>query len=281
MKFDPNILNVNPLFALNEYMPTYGDESFFAGNAEEYVLLFLSDRDALQAALPEPMFKVGEKPIVKVGFTWLNNSAELEGVGEYGISVVFASARFDGEKDHFEGDFALMMPETNNYAVVHGREMSGDAKFFVHMPRPYSTGSNGHMRCETRVWNYENNAAEWKTLYGVDFEPMKECDKAAKEEISKMVNSGHQFTWKVISSVEGGIEFAHAYRYNLTRKIEQCWQGKSGELYLGDIPNRSLVLERHVIDALKKLPVREVIGTLHWRGSLEAIYASNQGAKMK
>lgn len=176
MKFDPDKLNVNPLFALNDYTPEFGSESFFAGNAEEYVLQYLTDHDAIQAVLPEPMFKAGEKPIVKVGFTWLNNAAELNG-GEYGISAVFVAARFDGETDHIEGDFALMMPETNNYAVAHGREVSGDAKFFIHMPRPYSVG-NGHMRCETRVWNYEKNAEEWKNLYGVDFEPMKECDKA-------------------------------------------------------------------------------------------------------
>lgn len=280
MKFDSTALNVNPLFALNGYMPEFGGECFFAGNAEEYIFQFLTDRDAIQAALPEPMFKAGEKPIATVGFTWLDNSAELEG-GEYGISVLFVNARFDGEKDHIEGNFALMMPETSNYAVAHGREMSGDAKFLVHMPRPYSVGYNGHTRCETRAWNYEKGAAEWKTIYGVDFEPMKECDKATMEQIEKTINAGNQMCWKVVSSVDGGIEFTHAYYYNFTRKMKQCWQGKSGELYLGNIQNKSLLLERYVINAMKKIPVREVIGTLHWIGTLEAIYASNTGGRIK
>lgn len=110
---------------------------------------------------------------------------------------------------------------------------------------------------------------------------MKECDKAAKEKYEKILNKMILMTWKVIASVSGGCECSHAYHYGYTRTLKQCWEGKSGELYFGDITSKSLVMERYVIEGMKKLPVREVIGTLHWLGTLEAVYGVNVGGKIQ
>jgi hypothetical protein len=50
--------------------------------------------------------------------------------------------------------------------------------------------------------------------------------------------------------------------------MEYLWLGKDGELYFGNQTEKDIGDFKLVLDALKSLPVRKVVQTVHWRGSM-------------
>jgi acetoacetate decarboxylase len=267
MQIDTDKFNLQPLIGAADYFPEM-DENFdiVGGTTDEYAFQFLTDRDAIQELLPEPWFTPGTEPIVTVLHSWFEGNSVVEG-GDYAISGVFVSSRFDGEQDHVDGNYVLIMPENNNYCVHMGRDYSGTGKIFVDVPKP-SVAADGSVRCECRVWDYVHDPARWQTMYKVDFGSLGEADEATKNKWQDAINSAPILTIKYIAGAMGGCDVNYAYKYAFERQFEQCWVGTSAEFSLSDDLGKSHVLERRVIESLKRLPVREALGTVHWRAKL-------------
>ena len=96
---------------------------FIYPQTEVIVLQYLTDNDAINSLLPS-CFKNGDEPLVTVIFGYYNGLDFMAG-GGYNIAAVQVSARFDGNQDHLEGDYTLVMFENETWPIIGGREDLG------------------------------------------------------------------------------------------------------------------------------------------------------------
>jgi hypothetical protein len=230
---------------------------------------FLTDPEGIRELLPEP-FAPAEKPIVAVLHTWFENVDVMDG-GAYALSSVLVAARFDGDKDHSEGLFPLIMPENNNYPMLMGIVSPGTGKFFGEIQRPYQL-QNQHTVCQVRSWGYDHESSgSWQPFYGVDYAPMKKCDEAGFKKWQKAISPLTLFNLKVIPGYvgsKGPFDAFYPNQYGFQRDFLECWEGTSAEFRINEKLDESLTMERRIIAGLKKLPVREVLGTCHWHANV-------------
>jgi acetoacetate decarboxylase len=80
-------------------------------HTEVIALQYLSDAAAIQALLPG-CYRPGKQRQVMVLFGY-NNGLDFMAGGGYRPAAVQESARFDGSRDHVEGDYILVMFENH------------------------------------------------------------------------------------------------------------------------------------------------------------------------
>jgi acetoacetate decarboxylase len=223
---------------------------------EVLALQYHTDFDAIWALLPE-CYRPDKEPTVTVIFSSYNGLEFMAG-GGYRIATVQVAARFDGEHDHVEGDYILVMFEDQTWPIIGGREDLGVPKLYSDIS-PVKTWPNGHLRCEASLWGH--------LLFGLDLAPLKKQNAVARLVASKMLNSRPWLAYKYIPSLDGPPDADYPTTSKNDTKIEQLWLGQSGEVYFGDVAVEDVGHTKLVIDALKTLPVRKLTQTLRLRGS--------------
>jgi acetoacetate decarboxylase len=82
-----------------------------------------TDTDAIQALLPD-CYQPTENPLVTAMFGYYDGVDFMAGRG-YRIASFMVAARFDGEKDHIEGDYVLVMYEDDAFPIMTGHALQG------------------------------------------------------------------------------------------------------------------------------------------------------------
>ena len=108
---------------------------------------FLSERNQLEALLPEGFELVGE-PVVTVAQTHMTEIDWLAGRG-YNVLGVTVQARFNGARDQATGPFLLVLWENLTDPILTGREQLGFSKIYCELPEPVIHG--GETQC-TASW---------------------------------------------------------------------------------------------------------------------------------
>ena len=256
MKIAPNKVYMMPLI-MGPIAPEREKRVGIVYREVQYVgLQYQTDPDAIRAVLPE-CYRPAEKPIVAVVFCYNDGVDFLAGRG-YRIAMVSVGARFDGEQDHVEGDYALVMYEDDAIAVILGREWHGVHKAFADIS-PVKTLRNGHLRCEASLWGH--------MLFGIDLESLKEQNLIVRSVAAKELNKRPMLGYKYIPCMDGPPDAAYPNMMPNELKVEQFWLGKSGEVFYGDPKEEDIGLSVRILDALKTLPVREITQTFRLRGS--------------
>jgi len=129
-------------------------------SVESLMLQYETDPDAIPPILPEP-FRPGKLPTVTVFFAD-NNGVDFMAGGGYRLAAVSVAAQFDGETGHLDGDYVLVMPESNTLPIITGREWLGMPKIYSDIPLIRTT-KNDHLRCEASLWGH--------LLFGIDIAP--------------------------------------------------------------------------------------------------------------
>jgi acetoacetate decarboxylase len=127
-------------------------------HVENLILQYQTDPDAIQELLPE-CYQVGKEPTVTLAFSHNDGVEFLSGRG-YRIATVMVTARFDGEKDHEEGNHVIVMFEDDTLPIIGGREHLGVPKIYADISPIKTLPEGGHLRCEVSLWGH--------LLYGVD-----------------------------------------------------------------------------------------------------------------
>ena len=227
---------------------------------EEFFIQYRTDPESVIPLLPEP-FKPTENPIVTICFMWMKGNPVMDYEG-YCICPVTVSARFDGEKDQVEGDYVIIMAEDNNFPIHAGRHPWGVAKYYVEFDR-YSTKSLDHIRCEA--------TAKGKAIYGVEFDPMKEVDEKTREDFVKMVNARPHFGYELLANPDYTVTHYPSI-IPFAKTMDHLWLGDSGTPYFSDNIRKDLLMELNSINAIRKMPVLEVIRTGHSIGTMSFLH---------
>jgi len=101
---------------------------------ENFVIQYQTDSEAAMKLLPE-CYELDPAVLVTVFFGYFNGLDFLAG-GAYNVAACQISARFDGHKDHVEGDYIIVMFENVTIPILGGREYLGVPKLYADIPSP-------------------------------------------------------------------------------------------------------------------------------------------------
>jgi acetoacetate decarboxylase len=230
--------------------PSYPRGPYRFINREYLIVTYLSDPEAIRAALPEPL-EPDESGTVLFEVIRMPDSA---GFGDYTESGVVIPALLHGQAVNFTAQMYL----DDEPPIAGGREIWGFPKKYgapsLAVVHDTLTGrlSYADMLVAVATMGYKHQ----NLLYDVDGQ--KQCSSASI--IKKM--SRTQVNLKIIPDVDGTPAISQLVGYNLTDiQVKGGWSG----------PAR-LQLNAHVNAPLADLPVRRVLGGLHFIADLTLPY---------
>ena len=223
---------------------------------EVIALQYLTDTDAIASLLPD-CFKPGKEPIVTVLFGYYNGLYFMAG-GGYSVAAVQVSARFDGDQDHLEGDYILVMFENETWPILGGREDLGVPKLFANISLP-KVFIDGSLRCEASLWGH--------LLFGLNLPSPKKQNSIVRLAANKFINSRPWLAYKYIPSLDGPPDADYPTISKNDIRVNELWFAKSGELFFGNADTKDIGQVKFLIDALKTLRVKKVKKASHLRGS--------------
>lgn len=256
MKIDHTRINFMPLIRGPLWEQNDLPKHCYA-RVESLILEYETDPESIPPLLPEP-FKPGKTPTVSVLFCD-NNGVDFMAGGGYRLASVSVAAQFDGKDGHQEGDYVLVMPENSTLPIITGREWLGMPKIFADISSIRE--KDGHLRCEASLWGH--------LLFGIDVAPpLMEQNIVTRKAAAIQSSKRPAFGYKYIAALNGPPDADYPTIMWSDNQIDQLWLGKSGELYFGDPTENGIGDFKPIIDALKTLPVRSVIQTVHNYGSI-------------
>ncbi len=177
----------------------------------------------------------------------------------YNEVAVQVAARFDGEKDHVEGENVLVMFLNDAIPIIRGREQVGWPKMYADIPTAEAQ-PNGHLLCKASLWD--------QLLISMDLGPLKKQNAIVRFAASKMINNRPLLFYKYIPSLDGPPDANYPVIFPSDTTIDELWRGESGEIFFGD-PGKADLPKQLVklLEVLNTLPVRQVTQTLRYRGS--------------
>lgn len=223
---------------------------------EVFALQYLTDIEIITSLLPS-CFKCGKEPMVNVFFGYYNGLNFMAG-GGYRIAAVQVSAQFDGNQDHLEGDYILVMFENETWPIIGGREDLGVPKLFADISLP-KIMPDGRLRCEASLWGH--------LLFGLDITSPKKQNSIVRLAVNKLINSRCWLAYKYIPSLDGLPDADYPTTTKNDTKVEELWFAKSGNLFFGSAGIDDIGQIKYITDVLKTLKILEVKRALHFKGS--------------
>ena len=212
--------------------PSYPKGPYRFVNREYFIIIYKSDREAVRAAVPEPL-----EPVEDLVFCEWIRMPDSSGFGDYTESGIVIPCTFQGQPINFTAQMYL----DDDPPIVAGREIWGFPKKYaepkLEVAKDTLTGTlhyAGQMvALGTMTYKHESQARDGgKTLQSMQ---KTQCNL------------------KVIPGVDGKPEIAQLVAYNLEEvTVKGSWNGDA-RLHL--IP--------HVNAPLADLPVRKIIGGRH------------------
>ncbi len=227
-------------------------------NIESVMLQYETEKEAIIPLLPE-VFRPADEPLVTVAYSQSQGVDFMAGNG-YRIFSVAVSARYDGEKDHFEGNLVLAMFEDAAVPIVTGRELQGIPKIFADIS-PVRTLNNDRIRCEVSLWGH--------FLLGISMDlPMKRQNALVSKAAGKLSSNQPILAYKYIPSLDGPPDADYPTILWMDYRFDQLWLGKNGEIEFGDPEERDVGFYKAILDSVRSLPMKRVTRSSRAIGSM-------------
>jgi acetoacetate decarboxylase len=223
---------------------------------ETLILQFRTERNAVRSLVPD-CYDIGEEPIGVVTFGDYDGVDFMSGEG-YRIASFGVSASFNGDEDHEEGQYILVMCEDKTIPILGGREQLGVPKIFADIS-PIRIQEKGSLRCQASLWGH--------LLFSLEVAPQKKQNAVVRAASNLEFNKYPWLCYKYIPCFDGPPDASYPTVVWNTVKIDELWMGKAGEIHFGEAGNNDISYISGVIQALKSLPVLSVVRTIRVRGS--------------
>ncbi len=230
--------------------PSYPRGPYRFIDREYMIITYESDPDAIRAALPAPMVPDGSNTVL-YEFIRMPDSA---GFGDYTESGVVIPALLNGEHVNFTAQMYL----DDEPPIAGGREIwgfpkkNGNPKLGIVHDTLTGILEYAGVQVAVGTMSYKHE----HLLY--DVEGRKACSSASlTAKLSKT-----QVNFKLIPDIDGSPAIAQLVGYNLTDiQVKGGWSGRA-----------RLHLVPHVNAPVADLPVRKVLGGLHFIADLTLPY---------
>jgi acetoacetate decarboxylase len=208
-----------------------------------HCMTYLTDHDALARVLP-PGFSPTKEPTIQVNYTTCLGIDYMAGRG-YNLIGVDALARFDGEKDHLEGYFGLVLWMDKYLPMVMGREIMGAAKILSEVPplrtfggrTCFTMSEEGSLLIEGELWNLQ---------------------ELSESEISARLLAGGDtqwLGWKYVPNVTSdGPDVSCATYLPVKRDVRKMWSAQ-GKVKFHETPWENAPLSGPIVNKLMQLPI--------------------------
>lgn len=217
------------------------------------VIQYRTDKEAVEAYVPEAL-EVTD-PILTVAFV-MNRGVEWMAGGVYNLVAVNVPVRFDGDVDHVEGGFSLVVWENKVTPILPGREATGIPKIGAQIEE--ARYLDGRWMAEAA---YEGN-----TFLKMSLEEGEDVPPAAIDEMNRASREADWLGWRYIPNVSGpGAALNHATTYpqgSVIRSAKTC----RGSLEWLPLTWEQAPTQAHVITALAGLPIEELTAAFVTRG---------------
>lgn len=230
--------------------PSYPRGPYRFINREYFIISYISDRDAIRDALPEPLEPDGSNTVL-YEFIRMPDSS---GFGDYTESGIVIPCQFEGRPVNFTAQMYLDCEPP----IAGGREIWGFPKKHAH-PKLSVAGdtitgtldyAGQRVALGTMGYKHENLVCAGNNLQACDTSHIVE--KLGKTQVNL----------KLIPHVDGSLAIAQLVSYNLADiRVKGAWSGPA-RLHL--IP--------HVNAPVADLPVRKVVGGTHFIADLTLPY---------
>ena len=224
--------------------------------AESLMLQYRTDPDAARELIPD-CYTVGEEPTVTITFGDYDGVDFMAG-GGYRTATFGVSARFDGQEDHIEGQYILVVGEDKTIPILGGREQLGVPKVFADIS-PVRTLPGGTLRCDASLWGH--------FLFGIELEPVRKRNAIVRAAAARQANRYPWLCYKYIPSFDGPPDASYPTVVWFDLRIDQLWLGTEGTVRFGDAGEDELSYAARLVDGLKTLPVLEITSAARMRGS--------------
>jgi acetoacetate decarboxylase len=215
------------------------------------------DRAAVSPYLP-PGFTATDPTILSVRYLQLSGCVSLAG-GGYNVVAVDVSARFDGERDHIEGDYALMQWESLGAPVIGGRELVGAPKLIANIPPFWSLGG-------TKGWYLSENATR---LAEGEVWQLEKLGAEETQALSAQIQSRPWLAWKHIPTPDGtGTDVSYPTLLVSRLSVQKAWRGR-GKVRFFETSFTQTPENSRITAVLAKLPIPEEGDALMVEGSLD------------
>jgi acetoacetate decarboxylase len=206
---------------------------------------YTTDAGRLADYLPEGFELL--RPELNVVFTQGREIDWMAG-SHYNVVEVAAPARFNGQRDKLEGQFALVVWENKTAPILGGREETG-------IPKIYADIEDLHIYQQ----NYFTNAShEGNTFLRLEMNGARSVDGQALAEMKALTADRVLFGWRYIPKVgEPGAELSQPILYPQSSEINGAWMG-SGTVQWTELRPEHHPAQWHIIKALTELPIIEM-----------------------
>jgi acetoacetate decarboxylase len=230
-----------------------------------FAVRFLTDGAAVSSYLP-PGFSVTEPAVLTVRYLQYVGSDFLAG-GGYNVVGVDVSARFEGDEDRLEGDYALVLWENHGHAVITGREFGGAPKLMVDVPPHWSIdGRSG--------WHASENGTRLMEGEVWDLQPVPaELAKPMADQLRDRPWMG----WKYVPSISGrsaDVSYPTLMRARLD-ELKEVRAGR-GSVRFFETAFKQAPQSFRAASALAKLPLVQEAGAFMLRGSISLLFGESR-----
>jgi len=223
---------------------------------QSIALQYETDRQAVENILPE-FYKPADKPIVNVSFVYNTGVDFMKGRG-YNLTAFSLSAKHLGERETTEGNFIFVMYENDTLPILNGREMLGIPKLYGDIP-PARILPEGSIRCEVSVWGH--------LLYGIEVTPETKQGDEIISAMNRNLSGVPMLGYKYIHSMEGPPDVYYPIATPSEPMIKELWTGTRGAVYFGEPSEDDVALHKPILDAIKSLKIRKILGVSRSFGS--------------
>lgn len=224
--------------AMPQAAPGFGLPPYRFINREYFIITYESDKDAIRAALPEPL---QPDPAGIVLYEWIK-MPDSSGLGSYEESGIVIPCTYQGEACNFTAQMYL----DNGPAILAGREIWG-------FPKKFAKPSLTVRETETLTGTLHYNDM-LVALGTIQFKYHALDTTAIAASMGKM-----QINLKQIPQATGrGLEICQLIGYRLENiQVKGAWSGDA-----------RLHLTPHVNAPVADLPVKKIVGAKHFIADL-------------
>lgn len=258
--FKPNEGHFMPL----NFGPLGGQKVCHYGDVTTLTLLYLTNKDALAALLPEP-FQPADEPVVTV-YCQVYRQVDFMAGGGYNVVGINLSAVFNGKKDHFLGNYAAVLWENDTIPIIAGREVLGAPKVYADIPDPQQEGNDWRFHCSVYGTRLVEGAIK-------NAAPVNE---ATRSEIERIAKGRMWMGWKYIPKADwSGPEVSFPTCIPTAPTVSQAWLGEPSHKFFETTWANSVYHSR-IMAGLGTLTLKEYRGGVITRGTLDLLVSESR-----
>jgi acetoacetate decarboxylase len=226
------------------------------GDVTTVTVSYLTDEALLKKYLP-PNYELKGNPLVMVSYS-MNREIDWLAGASYNIIGVWVPALYKGKVDRVTGDFALVLWENQTEPILAGRESRGIPKIFGEI-EDHQIG-NGLWRT-----SLSNRGHKILDLEAANLKPLSTDQLRKMEEVTR---NSPMLGWKYIPNENytgSVINYATMFPYSVS--LREGWSA-TGNLEWHQQTWLQNPTQVHIVNALKSLPIKEIVSCVITKGSL-------------